>query len=176
MCRNSDIIQDNELELITYGLEVFLFKLVLFCIVAFVGIISNTLPEAIIYFISFMWLRMYCGGYHASNYRNCLILSSLLYIVLVVLLNLLNINIVVVLVSSILSIIVIWKYSPQDTLNKILNKEEKKRNKHISILIAILYIIIIIVSYNFKYYKISYSIAYALIVSSMMLFPFHHKS
>ncbi|MGN0151909.1 MAG: accessory gene regulator B family protein [Wujia sp.] len=69
--------EENELEVIQYGIECIINLLVPIIIIFFYSILAHRIPDMIIWLISFLTLRNYLGGYHASSHLRCMILSSI---------------------------------------------------------------------------------------------------
>lgn len=78
--KKADSLTDDE-ELIRFGLEVMIEKLIFICIVAILGLLMNCFFESILFTLSFSILREYGGGYHAETRKKCFVLSILTLVV-----------------------------------------------------------------------------------------------
>lgn len=72
---NKNVISRDEYEIYQYGLEQLLRNALMFVLVVIVGICLGALIEMLVILVSFMCLRMYAGGYHASTSLRCLLLT-----------------------------------------------------------------------------------------------------
>lgn len=68
----------DELEVYSYGLTCFVQSMSVFIVLTVLGVLFNDLLGIIIWFSSFMLLRNYCGGLHASNPYSCFLFSILI--------------------------------------------------------------------------------------------------
>lgn len=93
---------------------------------AFIVCVMLRIPLAnMLLVIPFMIIRKYSGGYHAGTIYQCLVLSCIVLAISFAIAVSIRFSIGVN-VALILSIIIIWMFSPIDSDNKRLNAEEKK--------------------------------------------------
>lgn len=76
------IFEDREIniEIYTYGLELFISSVFCTLILLITGIITNSFIESILFIILFSALRIFTGGYHSNSYVMCTIITISLYI------------------------------------------------------------------------------------------------
>lgn len=67
----SQVIEEADRELYTYGFFVLLSQGLFFLISALFGLIFGTLWESVVFYIMFSILRCYAGGFHASKESVC---------------------------------------------------------------------------------------------------------
>lgn len=109
-----------------------------------VGVLFQQLCVVFIFWIGYMPLRSYAGGWHASTFFKCFLVSNLWLIIAVVVIKFFEvpINIWTIIVDA-LCILIICVLSPVDTESKPLDTEERKKYKAKTIVILITHIVII---------------------------------
>lgn len=65
------IITADEKDTYKYGFEITIANMINGLIVLSVGLGLNMLAEAILFYLVFVSLRFFCGGYHADSYIKC---------------------------------------------------------------------------------------------------------
>lgn len=140
------IIKQSELSIYRYGLEnFFIFSLEMMS-VFIISIIIGILWETCIYYLSFIPLRIFAGGYHADTRLKCYLISLLAFGIFSFLLKIssFNLNSYVILVISTFSVIVIYILSPIVHKNKRISAEQVLYQRKLSLYICnIIYIVII---------------------------------
>lgn len=122
---NNDEIQERDKILYKYALNS-IKATAIPLILAFVMCVMLRIPLAnMILVIPFMIIRKYSGGYHAGTIYQCLVLSCIVLVISFAIAVSIRFSIGLN-VALILSIIIIWMFSPIDSDNKRLNAEEKK--------------------------------------------------
>ena len=71
---------DEELEVVIYGLYNFILSVCGIFLSVLLGIITRKTFEVIIFLLFFIPLRIFAGGYHARSTKRCMILSSLVMV------------------------------------------------------------------------------------------------
>lgn len=74
----SGYVDEEEREIIEYGLVQGMYSLSGILITICLGWILNIFSESIIFIITLIPLRMYAGGYHADSRKKCIIISTIL--------------------------------------------------------------------------------------------------
>ncbi len=167
-CRTID---KSEQGLYGYGFFI-LFSNVLFLIItAIFGIIAELLFESLIFYLTFVIIRRYAGGYHAKTEVRCLLLSIIIVATSILLIKVSTIyaNNIFAFLMTIVSSGVIMALCPVDSKEKPLCEKEKKYYRKISwIVIVIINIFLIIVSvFEFKLVIVPCSVS--LFVESILL-------
>lgn len=127
----------EEFEIHQYGIEVIISTFINVSLLLLIGVITHTVPDAIMYFFLFMILRKFCGGYHCRTYFSCILTHISIYMFYVIIKRLIDFENLYLVFLSLLSMIILAPVH----LRK-LDESEYKKYKIISILITILYIII----------------------------------
>lgn len=68
------LITPDDREIYEYGLEITIANMVNGIIVFLIGVGFQKVPETIIFYLAFVSLRFFCGGYHADSYSRCFFL------------------------------------------------------------------------------------------------------
>lgn len=139
-CKLHKIDDDNKCEIIAYGIEAILSTTLMVSIVLIISAIVGLFKECVVFLLAFMSLRIYTGGYHASNYLTCFLLllidgtigSIILYFGQ-------DIYRIFVPIAGSVAFATIILLSPLVDNNHLLSERQKKnsRRKSIYILIAI---------------------------------------
>lgn len=72
-------ICEEECGLYRYGCEIFLTMTLNTCFIFFQGILMDRLLETIIFIVCFIPIRTYAGGYHATSFFRCFILTNCMF-------------------------------------------------------------------------------------------------
>lgn len=67
-------------EILIYGYELMMSNLFSISTMLLIGVMLNRVLLAVIFFLAFSAIRIYCGGYHASTYGRCFLQTILTYI------------------------------------------------------------------------------------------------
>lgn len=70
------LISDDK-EIIIYGLFFLLFNVYCFILCLIIGIVIKLVFESCIFYFSFLFIKKYSGGYHASKEWKCDVLSAI---------------------------------------------------------------------------------------------------
>lgn len=164
-------ISNEDKELYIYGLFMLLSQLMFFIIACIFGLILECLFESIIFYIAFMLIRRYAGGYHALTETRCEIFSTLSILASIVAIKLSKIYDfqTVLLLITILSAVCIFVFCPLDTPEKPLSDKEFKYFRKVSWIILFVIIAAIIVSYVFKFQIVTVPCCLSLILESILL-------
>lgn len=136
-----EIMGEERQELIRYGLEILILKVIFVLSVIFLGLIMGCIWECMIFLILFIPIRSMAGGYHAKTRVRCFVLSVFMVVLTMFMLRFTTENSDISLIIFVLSIIfsmVIWFRAPIEHGNKMLSDEEKnfiKRKARVNICI-----------------------------------------
>ena len=170
MLSNGTIAEEDK-ELYIYGLFMLISHLMFFIISCIFGLVLKCLLESIIFYIAFMLIRRYAGGYHALTETRCEILSTLSILACIVVIRLsktYDIQTVLLIISAVSSVC-IFVLCPLDTPEKPLSNKEFKYFRKVSWIILFVIIIAIIVSYVFKFQMVLVPCCLSLILESILL-------
>lgn len=139
------------------------------------GMIFNMLLECSIFYLSFILVRKFAGGYHANTSTRCYLFSMIIATVIMTILrfSLLYANgsyvPFIYFFVSVICLVTICCLSPLDTDNKPLNNKEKIVYKKMAVLLSLLFFILSTTFILLKMYYIGFSISLGLVLSSVLL-------
>ncbi len=140
LCRhlidNKTIDKEYE-DVYTYGLELLISFIISTSIILAIGLAINKIAETLIYFLVFISLRQFSGGYHADTYLRCKIVTVLTYVLIMVLSDVTRLSIPHYILLFALAIILLLQ-GPVENPNKPMTSHQHNRNKVISIVIFLL--------------------------------------
>lgn len=133
------IIDSKDEEVFKYGLEGFITAVLEILSVLIVSAILGNFINTIIFFIAFLPLRLYAGGYHAETRLNCYLVLLFVYYCFILLTNYIANSYITVfeICSLVLTVITVMLASPIINANKKASKKEISfyREKSIKIMI-----------------------------------------
>ena len=71
-------VDDENAEIVRYGLELLIMKTIISAMMIATALITQSVPEVMVFVLSYALLRGCCGGYHAGSRIVCFILSMFL--------------------------------------------------------------------------------------------------
>jgi len=166
-------LTSEEKEKIIYGLEsiyILVTKLIIIFLIAF---FLNLLKETLIFLGLFNIIRLFAFGIHASKSYICLIVSTILFIgIPYISLNITIPNILIIFIGIILTIL-IFIYSPADTIKRpIISKKRRIFFKITSTIISIIYVIL---AYYINSCFISNCLIFSLLLENIFISPITYK-
>lgn len=164
------IIDINNQEIYSYGLELFLFKFTLYTIILIISLLTNSFLISLVFTASYMLLRQYTGGYHCKSSEACMVTSVLIYTLMLILYNaefysqnLLLINL------DFLSYLTIIVKAPMENENKPLEKHEIKKYRVLSLIASTIMISFSVLLLLVNAHELLFSISYALTADAVLL-------
>ena len=140
LCRKS-IIKHDDIEIYEYGFETICSTTLGFIITLVIGLIFRMFFLSIAYYIIFVAIRQFTGGYHANSYFKCNLTFSAVTTCVFSLTKVAIYSKTYTIPNHILflflSFIVIFHFSPIENENKPLDQKQKKRNRCIAIVLTL---------------------------------------
>jgi accessory gene regulator B len=131
-CKNW--IPKEEHDIYRYGCEVILSFLLNVMIVLVCGAFFHALVEASVFYVVFLTMRKFCGGYHATTYLRCnAIFTCNLLMVILLIKNAAFISNFFLSMAVVISILLVCTLSPIVNDNKPVRASSEKRYRRISI-------------------------------------------
>lgn len=165
--------EEEEIELYGFAIYILLSSIIHIVSAIIIGMIFGMLVESILFYISFIAIRKFAGGYHANTPVKCYLLSIVSIIISFVILKVIlgfNIGIIhsVPIFLELSAVIAIIVLSPLANENKIINDKEKKIYKIIAAFnsIVLFNISLFVFKTNYSY---SYSIMMGIVISACAL-------
>lgn len=166
-------IKDEDYEIYQYGLEQLFTSILNMLTLLVIGSIMGMIWQGIIFVLSFMLLRKYAGGYHASTPLGCYLLTTLIITVALSVMKYFEISILIYLVLLMVSSVIVYMLAPVEAVNKELDKIEKIIYRKKTILIWIVEVSLAIGVFILKHYEISICIFMAVIMVGISLVTGH---
>ena len=128
--KNKPDLNDEQLEIIEYGLEGLYLTTIKIIIIILLSIILNIFKETILMILFYNIPRFTTFGMHAKDSKSCLITSLLLFIGGTYLAIYANITLPIKIVLSVICLILIIIYAPADTEKRpLINPKKRKKFK-----------------------------------------------
>lgn len=163
-------IKEDERELFEYGIFLVLSQVIYFSICLVCGAVLGCVKECVIFYICFMLVREYAGGFHASSEIRCFVISSISIIASAAFIKVTAAKSTDILFITlfVLAVSVIALFSPIDTEEKPLTPSERKNFRKKSLII--LCILLLVCAAFFKHFRfVSISAGTAVILEGIML-------
>lgn len=161
------IITEDMVDIYKYGVEITISSIIGFILILIIGLIFKSLMQALIFYIIFIILRSFTGGYHASSYLKCNLIFSIVASLVIFFSKAatevrFSTGIINILFLPALSVF-IW-LAPIENPNKLIEKKRRIYFKTGSVLAAvILYILSLILYIN------NHKFESAIIVTTMFI-------
>ncbi len=164
---------EEQLEIIAYGLEGIYLTITKMVILFLLAYLLNIVKEFVILLITFNIIRSQAFGIHASKSIYCLISSTLLFIGGTLICKYIVLPYWLIIICAIICDICLFLYAPADTYKRpIVNKKKRKRFKILSFVLGIIYTILLII---YKDSFISNYLIIGMINSVIMILPITYK-
>ncbi|HBI53175.1 MAG TPA: hypothetical protein DDX72_10420 [Ruminococcaceae bacterium] len=162
---------DDNYDVIRFGLELFFMKVIIYSLTMIAGIIFGGVISVICFMLVYQPIRGCCGGYHANSRIVCIIVSVLM-LVSTISLSKIEINrfqALSLVIVSILCIMIQFIIAPVDTKYKPFDDVEKNVFRKRSILVLILASVVIIIIYILNWNEPLWAITLAIVFSTFFL-------
>lgn len=166
------IITADEKDTYKYGFEITIANMINGLIVLSVGLGLNMLAEAILFYLVFVSLRFFCGGYHADSYIKCFFSFGLTTIVcLSFSVRLAQYEELILIPFWITAVILGWhiiKMAPIEHKNRILIEDERRIFRR-SIQIYIFWLVVGIILWMVRLVQMETSLISAFIAITILM-------
>lgn len=169
---NKDLSQ-RDIDKIKYGLEGLYLTITKLIFIIIVSIILGIWKETLLLILIFNGIRLTAFGVHAKKSIDCLISSTLFFILFPILCIKLTIPLIVKVILFIPLTVLIGIFAPTDTEKRpLINKKKRKIYKILSIIISIIYMTIAIVIKN---NILSNCFIFAIIIQIIIMLPITYR-
>lgn len=169
---NKDLSQ-RDIDKIKYGLEGLYLTITKLIFIIIVSIILGIWKETLLLILIFNGIRLTAFGVHAKKSIDCLISSTLFFILFPILCIKLTIPLIVKVILFIPLTVLIGIFAPTDTEKRpLINKKKRKIYKMLSIMISIIYMTIAIV---IKDNTLSNCFIFAIVIQIIIMLPITYK-
>ena len=164
---------EEELEIIAYGLESIYLVITKAIVIFTLAYILGILKEVLILLLTYNIIRSQAFGIHASKSIYCLISSMIMFIGGAYLCIFLKLPLKIIMIISLICNLLILIYAPADTHKRpLINEKKRIKFKYKSIILAIIYSIIIFV---IKDNTIINFLLIGMIEATIMILPITYK-
>ncbi len=141
-----NVIQEKDVDICRYGLEIFLSSAFETLSIFIISILLGNYFETFCFFLAFIPLRIWSGGYHANTKMGCYFVSIFVYIGFSIITQLVAVKYLVVtnIIMTVSAMILVYRLSPIIHFNKNVTNVEKILYRKKSILTCFFQGIIII--------------------------------
>lgn len=169
---NKDLSQ-RDIDKIKYGLEGLYLTITKLIFIIIVSIILGIWKETLLLIIIFNGIRLTAFGVHAKRSIDCLISSTLFFILFPIICIKITIPLIVKVILFIPLTVLIGIFAPADTEKRpLINKKKRKIYKMLSIMISIIYMTIAIV---IKDNTLSNCFIFAIVIQIIIMLPITYK-
>lgn len=148
----NESINSDEYELYKYGFETLIAFVINISIILIISCIVGKFKYTLLFLCCYCPIRQYTGGYHAENYKKCLGVFIIIYLINIIMLEyikVLKLNDIVLLMEFI-SFIGIWILAPIEHRDKPLTYKEILHYKNVSRVLTGIILIVTFIGMNFK--------------------------
>ena len=169
---NKDLSQ-RDIDKIKYGLEGLYLTVTKLIFIIIVSIILGIWKETLLLILIFNGIRLTSFGVHAKRSIDCLISSTLFFILFPIICIKFSIPLIVKVILFIPLTVLIGIFAPADTEKRpLINKKKRKIYKMLSIMISIIYMTIAIV---IKDDTLSNCFIFAIVIQIIIMLPITYK-
>ena len=169
---NKDLSQ-RDIDKIKYGLEGLYLTITKLIFIIIVSIILGIWKETLLLILIFNGIRLTGFGVHAKRSIDCLISSTLIFVLFPIICIKLTIPLIVKIILFIPLTVLIGIFAPADTEKRpLINKKKRKIYKMLSIMISIIYMTIAIV---IKDNTLSNCFIFAIVIQIIIMLPITYK-
>lgn len=163
------IISRSDQAIFTYGLNLSILMLLNVSTIIVLGIAFKMLINSTVFLVSFILVRSYSGGFHASGPKRCYIYSIFLLMITFYIMKFTQSYHSIWLIALVAAFIIIFRLAPVEAKNKALSITEKKAFGQKTKIILIALMTISMLCYLFDWNCIFISITSGLVSDSVLL-------
>ena len=168
---NNNSYNELELEKIRYGLEGLYLMITKLIIIFILALILDIVKETLLLFVIFSGLRFFGFGVHAKTSFQCLIYSTLLFIVLPYIFYNIEINLITEIIIFTICFINLLIFAPSDSENRRFKKKRKYLiRKFLTLVVTVIYMWLY---FNTDYLNVLFMIS--IIIQSIVVNPLIYK-
>ena len=162
-----------ELQKMTLGLEILLHNIPKLVLMVAVSAILGILTQTIITWFSFVCIRRYASGLHATNSITCSVTTLLMFVLTPYILYGFHINMWILVVIFAVIGFGLFKYAPADTAARpILGKRKREKLKKKAVIASGILLVLALLLNNEAFYTL---IAAGAVYALILVLPFTYK-
>lgn len=141
------IIQEEDIDKCRYGLEVFLSSVLEMLSVLIISIFVENFMETLFFFVAFVPLRIYAGGYHAETRLRCYVILLVVYALFSFIMKITpeNVYTLIECFGALFTLIIVFAFAPVLHRNKNINDIEIYHYRKISTAIVLIELLVIMI-------------------------------
>ena len=170
---NSKDVNDEQLEIILYGLEALYLTLTKLVVIILLSYLLGILKETLYILLFYNFIRLFAFGMHAKKSYQCLIFSLIFFVVIPYLVSIINIHPLIKIIFGIISLILIIIYAPADTEKRpLISRKRRIKFKILSIISGTALLCLIII---YKDLSISSYMFIGFFIASIVILPITYR-
>ena len=139
------VIEQKDISIYRYGLEVLYLSVLEILSILLLAVWMGNFFETLLYFVAFIPLRLFAGGYHANTRLGCYFVSLCIYGVFSMMVAFASISHLLSVFFSVVAFIIIWWQAPVVHRNHKISQEEIFYAKAVSRILAVIELLFVIV-------------------------------
>ena len=147
----NSIISNDDIDSYIYGFQLLLSILLNLSTISLIMIYSGKIKETILYITSTFVLRHHTGGYHAKTPERCFILTTSIYILILIIVNIVTIKPSIIILGLLIPSFIV----PIVHENNPVRESDLYRHRQYSIIISIFIMCTVIIFVLIKQYTLS---------------------
>lgn len=171
------LVESDQSEVYVYGMTLMISSTATLLATLLLGFVFHVINSVLVFLLFFVPVRIFSGGYHSSSYLRCFLTFMLMQGSFIVIQRNLPERAVLpsILITSLISLFLIFKFSPVSHPNAPIRESDWLRFKRLSRIICIIelssiYLILIFARENIGIYKLLLSAAVGLLYASILIF------
>ncbi|MBQ1658303.1 MAG: accessory gene regulator B family protein [Clostridia bacterium] len=152
-CLYKNVIAAERYALYVYGTELLISSFISLLTLVIISIILGTFKESVLFFLAFVSLRKYTGGFHCKTYFKCncmFIFTYLLCITALKTMTYFNLSRMILFGCFFMASMIIVSFAPIENVNKPILENKKMRIKVYSILVFFIHLLVYVVFDRFR--------------------------
>ena len=169
--KNRGIINDENIDVYTYGFELLFSFLFSTSVIILIGTIMSKMLETLVFLGIFVILRSYTGGYHAKTYAKCTVVTFSTYISVILLTVFIEfVPKSIYILGTSLCLLIIGVLAPIENQNKKILSSKKVRHKVTSIILGMAFSVIGLLFYRYNV-AIVKAVLFSIIADVILMCP-----
>lgn len=162
-------INSDDRDIYKFGINQIFTTLLNFTTIILIGLLIDSVKEAVFFFTAFIPLRIFAGGFHSRTPLRCYIYSSIITVAVLLAMRYINIPLLIYCLIYIVSSVIILFFAPVEDINKPLDDLEKKVYKNRTVKIWIVESIAFIIFELLKMYTLMKCFLFSIILSAILI-------
>lgn len=171
--KNNNLIKEEDFDICRYGIEAFCLSVLEIISILIISLFIKNFVYTLLFFIAYIPLRLYAGGYHADTRLRCYLILVAVYAIFTLLIRQIPQNYIIIteIITIIFNLIVVTVYAPMSSYKKKISASEHRHYRKCSLVVVFsetAVIIIGILLFNENIFVLSFSLGSFAVTLSMM--------